>query len=266
MSQSDNEGKSSIAIPDASDEIEEKNTLKETINKEIINPIRKYPEVFSLIFAIISIIIIAKMVDDEWGPLKPIKIDLSEMEDYEERIVRVEAVVSDAYQPNSGVWLVHVTDDSINGTRLIFSNSLNFIPKTGDTLEITGEVSRYNGELEIITQANEVKRINIWGENNITLGDIANDPSYYEGKSVSIKTYVKSSPTTSYNTTSFTVGGTYNNLRIEINEEDFKEIYGEPVLIIGDYIELIGVLKFDTYWLSYEIILDEEGHKVELIS
>tara|TARA_B100000029_G_scaffold53550_1_gene48608 strand:- start:2032 stop:2826 length:795 start_codon:yes stop_codon:yes gene_type:complete len=263
MSQSDDKKASKIAITEDSDNTNEKKEIKYT--EKTIDYVRKYPELVCFILAIILIAGMAKMANDELGPLKPSEINLAEMEEYEERKVKVKATVSDAYRPSSGVWIVDITDDSINGTRLLFSNSLNFIPKTGDIIEASGEVSRYNGELEIISQANDVKMISRWGENNITIGDIANEPNYYEGKTVIINTYVKSNPTFSYGKVSFTVGETYHNVRVEVNETDFRELYGDPVLIIGDHINLVGILKFDTYWFSYEIILEDETHKLEII-
>ena len=115
--------------------------------------------------------------------------------------------------------------------------------------------------MEIISQANQVEVISKWGENTITVGDIANDPAYYDGKTITVRTYVKSSPTTSYNTTSLSVGDTYENLRVETENSELI-----PVLINGDFIEITGTLRFDTYWFSYEIKLENETHKVEIIS
>lgn len=269
MSQSDNEGKSSIAIPDASDEIKEENVniidslLQKTIKypKEIYRYGQVYPESFTLCLAILGIILLTWLADEERGGLDPKVITLSEMEDYEEMAVRVEVSVDDAFQLNSGPWIVDITDNSINGTRILFANNLNFIPKTGDILEVTGEVSRYDGEMEIISQASEVKILSKWGHNEISISDIANDPDYYEGKTVIVKSYVKSSPSTSYNTTSFSVGDTYENLRIETENSDSL-----PVLINGDYVLIEGTLRFDTYWFSYEIVLEDSTHKVEMLT
>ena len=37
-------------------------------------------------------------------------------------------------------------------------------------------------------------------------------------------------------------------------------------MITGDYVEITGTLRFDTYWFSYQIVLEDETHKVEIIS
>ena len=227
----------------------------------IDNNIRQYPEVVTLVLAIIGIFVLAYSASNEWGGFAPQEIKLSELEQYEGMTVRAEATVTDAYHLSSGPWIVDIEDGSTNETIVLFANSLNFIPKTGDVLEITGESARYKGQMEIISQANQVEVISKWNEDTIAVSDIANDPAYYEGKTVTVRTYVKSSPTTSYNTTSFNVGDTYENLRIET-----EETTNLPVLISGDYVEITGVLRFDTYWFSYQIVLEDETHKVEIIS
>ena len=228
---------------------------------KIDNNIRQYPEVVTLVLAIIGIFVLAYSASNEWGGFAPQEIKLSELEQYEGMTVRAEATVTDAYHLSSGPWIVDIEDGSTNETIVLFANSLNFIPKTGDVLEITGESARYKGQMEIISQANQVEVISKWNEDTIAVSDIANDPAYYEGKTVTVRTYVKSSPTTSYNTTSFNVGDTYENLRIET--EETTEL---PVMITGDYVEITGTLRFDTYWFSYQIVLEDETHKVEIVS
>ncbi len=227
----------------------------------IDNNIRQYPEVVTLVLAIIGIFLLAYSASNEWGGFAPQNVQLSELQDYEGMTVRVEATVTDAYHLSSGPWIVDISDGSTNESIVLFANSLNFIPKTGDVLEITGESARYKGEMEIISQANQVEVITEWGESTISVGDIANDPGYYDGKTITVRTYVKSSPTTSYNTTSLSVGDTYENLRVETENSELI-----PVLINGDFIEITGTLRFDTYWFSYEIKLENETHKVEIIS
>ncbi len=230
--------------------------LPARINEAILH----YPEIVTLVIAIVGIIILAVSSKNEWGGFAPKEIELSELEEFEGMTVRVEAEVTDAYHLSSGPWIVDISDGSTNETIILFANSLNFIPKTGDVLEITGESARYKGQMEIISQANQVEIVSKWNEDTIAVSDIANDPAYYEGKTVTVRTYVKSSPTTSYNTTSFNVGDTYENLRIET--EETTEL---PVLITGDYVEITGTLRFDTYWFSYQIVLEDESHLVELM-
>lgn len=265
MSQSDDKIASKIAITENSEELDDEKiefSSKEEINilRKIDGEVRKYPELIAIFISVISLIILATLSHTQWaGLIEAERITLAELEDFENRVVTVEATVIDSYEPTPNIWIIDIDDGSTEERRVIFVSNLNFIPKSGDVLEATGESQEYKGTWEVICDPKDIKIISKWDKNEITIGDLANDPNFYVGKNIVISGYVKETPSESYNRTTMIFGDTYHSLRIETTTIDI------PVLLEGDRIEVKGLVEFDTYWYSYQILLDSETHEVKIL-
>ena len=107
---------------------------------------------FSLIFSISGILIlylISKLS-------QPVLINISEMHDYEGKSVTIKGLVKEHHLTKYGSQIITIIDNSAT-TEIFVEGKMDI--EYGDTIQVTGEVQKYQDKLELIVNNNQQIKI-----------------------------------------------------------------------------------------------------------
>ncbi|MEF8878806.1 MAG: hypothetical protein V5A64_00245 [Candidatus Thermoplasmatota archaeon] len=196
------------------------------------------PKYLLIVFAIIGITILYTIST----LTQPTKIDLGEIQEHEGKRITTNGRVKEYYLTSYGNQIVTIKKEE-NTVKLFLETPLNL--DFGDQIEVTGEVQKYQNEMEIIVDNNRnIKIIKKWNKIETPLWELATKPSHYEGLQIQTRGIIKEADEDYLYLTD--ANETYL-LPIHI-PNDTKQIHNK-----GQKIYLTGTFSFNKKQFRYEI-------------
>jgi hypothetical protein len=115
---------------------------------------------------------------------QPIQIDISDIQNYENKVVTTQGLVKEYYNTKYGNLIINLAGNSSSIT--IFSEE-NFDLEFGDRIQVTGKVQSYEDEWEIVVDTNRnICLICKWANLSMPIWQIAQNPGKYENLNINV--------------------------------------------------------------------------------
>lgn len=203
----------------------------------------------SLLFSLICIVLLYFIST----LTQPVNIDISEIQNYENKIVTTQGLVKEYYNTKYGNLIITLLGNSSSIT--IFSEE-DFDLEFGDTIQITGKVQNYEDEWEIIVDSKRnICLINKWENLSMPIWQIAQNPEKYEDLFINVTGIVDL-----VNDDYFFLKDTEKNHSImAISSNSVKKFIGQQVWAKGK-------LKYYNEQLMYRFYISQDLNAMGLIS
>lgn len=183
---------------------------------------------------------------------QPPTIHLSELPDYEGKIVTTYGTITKYDQTESGNQIITIRDNTTTAT--IFASAPASI-QSGDTIQVTGSVEQYQNSWEIIID--DIKSLHIiekWNESTTPLWEIAQNPTRYIDCNLNVTGYIDAIYDTYFY---FTDNNTEHTILVLLPQSKNITLYtGEPVILNAQFI-------YDDTQTRYLFTISEPFHNIK---
>lgn len=141
---------------------------------------------FSVMLSIIGIIILYMISRVAQAPI----IKISDMQDYEGKIVIIKGFVTEHYLTRYGSQIITINNENHSAT-IILEGKIDV--EYGDKILATGEVQKYKEDWQLLVNNNrQLEILKKWYNGSIPLWQIAENPTKYLNLNVNITGYIES--------------------------------------------------------------------------
>ena len=202
---------------------------------------------FSLLFSVVGILLLYFLSRLSEPPL----IEINEMPGYEGKQVIIEGIVADYQTTRHGSQIITIRNS--NDTLTIFVEGKTDLDY-GDTIQVTGEVQKYEDTWELVV--NDCRSVNIlekWHNISLPLWQLAETPTKYLDLNVNVTGFIES------------ISNAYFYL-IDVESKHslivFYRLSRNFTLIPGQEISACGKFSFDEENFRYQLEIYDEKHKI----
>lgn len=184
---------------------------------------------------------------------QPVLIEISDIENYENKLVTTQGLVKEYYCTNFGNQIIKLADNS--STVTIFSED-KFDLEFGDKIQITGKVQNYEDEWEIIVDnKRNIRLIDKWMNVSMPIWQVAQNPEKYESTYINVTGIVD------------LVNDDYFFLRDAEKNHSIMTVSNFNVKnFIGKQVWAKGKLEYYTEQLMYRLYIFQDFDSMGLIS
>ena len=183
---------------------------------------------------------------------QPVHINISEIQNYENKIVTTQGLVKEYYSTRYGNLIISLTDNSSSIT--IFSEE-NFDLEFGDKIQVTGKVQNYEDEWEIVVDSNRnILLISKWMNLSMPIWQVAQNPDKYENLNINLTGIVDL-----VNDDYFFIRDIEKNYMVmALSKNNIKEFIGQKVWAKGR-------LEYYNEQLMYRFYISQDANPMGLI-
>ena len=189
---------------------------------------------------------------------QPIKINISQLKDYEGKQVIIRGTVTEQHITTYGGHIINIKDrNEENSSAAIVYIEEKTNVEYGDIIEALGQVQRYNDQWEIVVNsARYITTIQKWSDIIFPLWQLAENPQKYIGININISGIIDRS----YESYFYLLNNeNTHSIMVEYNPSKYQNLTeGSNVFVKGQFL-------YDEEELRYIIEVKEENHNIFLI-